>query len=258
MTNIIRADIYRILRGKTLYLAFGILTAFLIFMISAGAINGVELPFVVSNTVEFNGMNSVFFLLPNVSILTFFAIPLITIVAGPVFQDKTSKNEVSWGMSRTKLYFSRLILVAALLLIMQVYFVGFGMLVSTLLTGFGGTPPAGYWLTVLQSMSSQYLLLVAAGAIGIFLFFVLKTSYAVVEFYFAAVMLPSMLVAFAGIAGLDLSHFLHFDIVTNIGNLGLITQFGSRNVAIALALGACLLTASTVAGLTVFRKAEIK
>jgi len=92
MTNIIRADIYRILRGKTLYLAFGILTAFLIFMISAGAINGVDLPFVVSNTVEFNGMNSVFFLLPNVSILTFFAIPLITIVAGPVFQDKTSKK----------------------------------------------------------------------------------------------------------------------------------------------------------------------
>ena len=136
MMNIIRADLYAILRGKALYITLGLLLAihFLIF----GLLARVEtMTGEIAEPHMFSGVSSVTVLHSQFNILPFFMLSLLLVVAAPIFDNGTIKNDLAWGINRTKLCFSKLTLAICLCIALVMFYFATGMAVATLLNGIG-------------------------------------------------------------------------------------------------------------------------
>ena len=264
MMNIIRADIYRTTRGKVIYVAYALVMALSIGLILLATLlgDGYVAPILLAEEAQLSGMNSVDLLFPQMLLLIAFTLPMITTVVGPIFTDGTAKNEVSWGMSRIKLYVARLLIVSMLNALIIFFFFGSGMLLSTILNGFGGTPPDGYWVGLLQIIAGQIFMFIAAGCFGVFLVFTMKNIFAVVEVYIGVIALPSV---FAGmlmmIGDFDLSwieRILYIDLMASTMRLASMHQMELYRLLLTLGVGALFLVVFTTLGLYMFRRKEIK
>jgi len=258
MINIFRADLYRIFRGKGIYITFLALLGYIGMIIAANMAGDIILPFVdAAADVQLNGANSTYLLFANTMLLPFFIMPLFFVVTAPIFHEGTAKNEVSWGISRVRLYISRLILVAVLCMMLYVFYIGAGMLAATLVGGFGYMSE-GFWINLLLVMGAHLFMLIAASWFGVFLVFSFKVFYAI-EFAYMGVLMGPLLVSaiFMG-ANVDAGFLLNFDFMTNFMALGFLREMNVYETLASLAIGAALLVVSTAAGLVKFIKAEIK
>jgi len=266
MMNLIRADFYRIRKRWVIYVTFAVALAASIGLIALWAslgpgtgdpfnLNGM---YIIVPTSTVNGADSMGFLLqfPHF-LLTTLVLPLVFCVAVPIFADKTVKNDIAFGMSRTKLYISKLIQMAILITLLFVLYVGSGTLLATIVGGFGSVV-AGFWSSMFQALGLQLFLLIALGCLGTFLGLVLKSAYVLSEFYFVLILLPALLAAIASLLSIDISGMLHFDLMSSIHRAGSLILIDTYNILIILGVGAVWMIASSAAGIALFRKAEIK
>jgi len=260
MTNIIRADIYRIIRGKSLYIISLLVVLFGLMVVIAATLTDATLPFVNASpeALELNGINSAGLLFSNGPMLTFLLIPLVMMVAGPIFTDGTAKNEIAWGISRTRLYTARLIIVTVVCGLMLLVYLTAGMIFATILRGFGDYIPYGYWFNIIKTIVLQSFMFSAASWMGIFLIFTIKSGYAFVEVFMGVMVAPTLIAVLFMNANIDLSRVLDFDITTNIGRLGAVADMDTRGILMALVVGAVWMVIPTIIGLIRFQKAEIK
>ncbi|MCL2249427.1 MAG: hypothetical protein FWC13_09160 [Oscillospiraceae bacterium] len=263
MSNIIRADIYSIVRGKALYVTFALIMIFHIITIgtqSAGGITiggagnlGMEIP-----EVGFDGIRSASFLYSQMDTMAFFLLPLIILAAAPIFSNQTVKNDIAWGISRTKLYMSKLAIAIGLCVLMVLFHMGVGMAFATLLHGWGGITPDGFWLGLLQTVGAQLVMLIALTCIGAFLIFTFRRTAIVNGAYIAFYLIPSMLLSFFHSQGFNVTRLLDFDIMSGINRLGFLSQLETYSILTILGVGAAYIVVTTVAGIILFKRAEIK
>jgi len=269
MMNIIRADFYRITRGKTLFITFAIVALISAAFIVAFAIANSEMPLMEGSlmhvdaeagvqTLVLNGMNAIAALFALSSINIMFIIPLFTVVAGHVFQDGTAKNEVTWGTSRTKIYLARMIIVAILCVLVLAIFVGVGATIATILRGFGDTPDGWFLSHFLAPFAAQSFMFIAAGLFGIFLVFMIKGSFVVVEIFGFSMFGAGMLTMLFAFSGTDTSFALRIDMLHQIALLSNIANMETGDILAALGLGAAWLIIPAAIGIFRFRTAEIK
>jgi len=271
MFRLIRADIYRILRGKALYITLIVLLAVVALIVGAAQTGGaVGMQFTPEQAEEVvSAISDV--AMPGVSAanipeilaismenFTFFLLPVVVIVAGAIFTHGTVKNDISWGTSRTKLYFSKLILSVGLCILMLIFYVGSSMLVAAVIGGFGGPVPTGHWIGLLQIFSAQLVLLVALVAVGVFLAFTTKRTAAVNGAYIAFCLVPPLAITLLAAANSSLIRLMDFDMLSNVMALANLPSMETSEMLRALGIGAFWLISSTVAGVALFRRAEIK
>jgi ABC-type transport system involved in multi-copper enzyme maturation permease subunit len=264
MMNILRADLYRILRGKSLYITFAVLLAIVALMVAASAeiTMGVNMrdvdANVYSNDFQYDGLNAAEALYKNMNILPYIMLPLIITVSAAVFSCDAVKNELSFGASRMKLYLSKLVLSSVVCVLLMLLYMAFGMLFATAMRGFGGPAPEGYWPHILKVCASNLLLLIAFNCVGTFLVFATKRTAAVIGAYFGFCFVPSIVIALLAYLNPDLVRLFDYDLMTGLLKMGYIGILPSADIVKALALGVFYIIASTAAGLMLFRKAEIK
>ena len=270
MLKLMRADIYRIIRGKTLYVTFAVLLIFNFLL-------GVSWQMVYDGTAEVHesadvsaattaivsetgvtGIQMPGLLASSMESFVFFLLPIIVITAAAIFSDNTVKNDLAWGVSRTKLYLAKLLVASALGLLMLLLYMGTGMLIGTLAGGFGGPAPAGHWVNLLQVLSAQLFMLIAVTAFGVFLVFTTKRTAAVNGVYIAFILVPSLIIQLLMMSNPNFSRLLDFDLPTNINRLANLRWLETYEILRALGIGAFYLLASTIGGIALFRKAEIK
>jgi len=239
--NAIRADIYKLLRGKGLYITL------LVVIIGAYiTISG------------YTGINSVSRLHLDTEVLPFFLIAIITIIIMPMFTNGTVKNTLAWGMPRAKLYFSKLLLCFILCVLITALFMGSGLLISTVINGWGGETPGNFFINMLKTTAAQLLFLLAYTAIGVFLAFTIKKSIALISILFTIAFAHVVVRVIADILSINPEPLMRFEIIRSIRTLSQVTQLEAFDVHILFAVGVMYIIVSTVAGIILFNKAEIK
>jgi len=254
MMNIIRADVYRIFRGWGVWVVFGIAALLPAAMIIASYLSG-ELTEFVYDAPAFSAAEGMSVLM---LFLVFLAVPVFTITAGPVFQDKTVKNEVSWGVSRTTLYLSRMIVAAVWCVLIVLVYYGVGMGLFAVLAGEQHELVAGGdWANFLVSAASQTFMIIASSWLGIFLTFIIKNPFVTIEVYGGLMIMPQAIAMMLGFADVDVSRVMYFDLTSNLAHLHNVAGMEGNHFTIAMAVGAVWAFIPAIIGIINFQRREI-
>lgn len=256
MMNIIRADMYRITRTGGIHLNF-IFTAL-------GAVGLIVLAVVFGNVdldgLELNGVNSTNLLFNFSHFALISVLPIFTLTAAPIFRNKTAKNEVIWGISRTTLYTSRMLITAVLCILIRIVFVGTGLLTATIIRGFGEAP-VGFWSNFFQVFTAQTFMFIAASWVGIFIVFTIQNGFVVIEVFGGLMFFPMLVTQTLTMLNVNpavINFIGRFDMMEGIIQLANIGTIPTQTVVLILALGAFWLIVPTALGILTFQKAEIK
>jgi ABC-type transport system involved in multi-copper enzyme maturation permease subunit len=241
MIRVIRADIYKLLRGKALYVTLSVLLFGIYITVS-----------------DYTGIDSISRLLLDTEVLLFFLIAVVTITIMPMFTFGTVKSTLAWGMLRSKLYFSKLILCMILCILIVVLYVGIGLILSTLLNGWGGIIPENFWINMLKTISAQLLFLLAYTSIGVLVAFTVKKSIVLISILFSLAFMHVFVRIIVETTNVNAESLMRFEITRNIRTLSQVIMFEPADVRTFIGIGIVYIVASTVAGIVLFNKAEIK
>ena len=266
MYRIIKADMYRILRGKALYitLAFFVLNIFVNTMLGGGVI-GVQVSTqseVESEMLEepaadevVTGSEMPFRVMRSAHEIFYFLLPLLVCLVSADLSNGCVKNTLSAGVSRSKLYFAKLILhtlfCIAGLTLSVVLSIGFG----TLYNGFGSGID---FMGILQIFFAQLLYLVAAGSVGIALAFSVKKTARLNASYLAFFLLPQVAVMILVMTFPALSNIVYMELGQGIGLLVDIAEFDQALMTRVILIGITYIVGSIALGITIFKKSEVK
>ena len=184
---------------------------------------------------------------------------LVLLAVAPMFSNGTIKNDLAWGVSRAKLYISKLVVSLGLCIAMVVFYMGSGFLIATIANGFGGPVPEGLWTTMFQTLGAQLWMFFALTAILVFLIFITKREGVVIITFIAGAMAPQMLFFILSEVGVTIPQWLlYFDIGSSINRLGYLELLETRSIFIILAAGLIYMLGTTIGGIAVFKKGSVK
>ena len=280
MLNIIRADLYRILRGKGFYITLILLIAFI--ALNTGAQGGVQL-FTVSYTGEneantittavnenvkiekgiapavptFTGTES----MSNTDLYLYFLLPFIVFIAAADFSTYTAKNVLSNGMPRVKYYFSKLILSGIFCLCILILNILIPIIITAIITSIIPNLNVNVdvnFVNLIKPFFAQLFLCISVMCVGIFFIFTTKKTAAVNGAYIAFCFLPLMIMFILYQINNKLQFLFNYDVISNIRMFAEINTAASGDIIRAFAIGAFYMLASIIGGILIFRKSEIK
>jgi len=262
MLNIIRADLYRILRGKGFYITMILMIAFIIIQTAANSKGGVGIYISEADETSvflapeaFTGSTAPFEMMDNTDTLLYFLLPLILFIAASDFSDNTLKNVLSNGMPRIRFYLSKLILVCIFCVIFLLAQTVFSIITGTILRGFDGMFDIEFIGRLLRPLSAQLFMCIAVACVGVFFVFTTKITTGA---YIAFCLLPMMIMFLLYMLNNDLDFLFKYDIISNIRMLANIDMAETTDIIRAFLVGGFYIIASTIGGIAIFRKSEVK
>ena len=269
MLNLMRADMYRLFRGRGLFISLAVMigiAVLTIFVFRSAMQVGVVgeppnyegeyfSPFRQQEVIT--GADAARMAVSSMEVLIYFFLPLIIMVGMTPFSSSAVKNELTIGFSRGKYYFSKLvtssILSVAFMLINVLVFVVFG----TVRDGFGYWG-SGFGLELLQVFAAQVLFALGFNAVGMFLTFSIRKAGATEGIYIAITLVPQVAVALLTMAFPWAIRILDFDITSLFGAFAHMAHMDTTEIVRGLLVGLAWLIVPTVAGLAIFQKADIR
>ncbi len=263
MLNIIRADIYRLIRGKCIYITF---IFFLVFISLQTALPGEitigvstdELKEAINIPGKINGQLAPFTIMSFSENIIFFMLAIIFVLTATDFSSGAVKNILSNGVSRIKLYASKLILASLFCIIMFTGGIITSVMVATIMNGFGGTITGEYLFHVWQPFALQLLILIASVSVGMAIIFITKKGSALNALYIAFFLVPTMIILLLMNIAPILENLMKYDLIINLKILPNIAAMANADIIRALLVGIVYITASTGLGMMIFKKSEIK
>jgi len=221
MINVLRADIYRLTRGKTLYIllaavvilaALNVLPAY-----GQGIFGDASWLWVPADPTDpyspnvpvlwLTGDLSLAYMLMNAKYFSYVLIPVVIVVAVTMFSSGAVKNSLAWGASRTKLYLSAWIISSVTCVALFLVYLGSGVAMATIAHG------PGTWALVtadpnpgLNLAISQLTMLLAIASVGVLLSFAIRLPLAAIGTYGLFMVLPmvvSIARSFASVPGVS-------------------------------------------------------
>jgi len=256
MLNLIKADLYRITKGKTLWITLGIVVLYTVILGvtgSSGSIGVGERPAEIEIMLSGSALQRAAMM--NGDILFYSFLPIIIIVSASDFTTSTVKNVLSTGISRTKYYFSKFILALVLSSILILIYVTIPSIAGTLRYGYGNALSLSQYLDIL---SIQLPIYIAVISIGIFISISCrKTAHLNAIYISGFIAFPLILMILESIN--SKLHFLSkYDLVSKL-RISAISEIVSKNdILSAITFSLCVIIVTTVSGITLFRRSEIK
>ena len=287
MLNIIRADLYRIVRGKGVYITMILLIAFLILQVAArGSIEvftvkidgeedevylregraelrdfeGSEIGYGWKPAEDYNFAFTGNEALIDTDILLYFLLPFIIFIAAADFSTEAVKNTLSNGMPRTKYYLSKLILACIFCLFVLLL----NIIIPIIAVSIISIIPASeieidiQFVNIIKPFFAQLFLCLAVTCVGIFFVFVTKRTAAVNGSYIAFCMVPLMITFILYQINKDLQFLSDYELISNIRMLARIDAAESGDIIRAFIIGGFYILASTAGGILLFKRSEIK
>ena len=270
MLNIIRADLYRIFRGKGVYITLILLLALLVMHGVTGIAGGIIIETatvaidsegnIIHTNIppKFTGSTAPFMMMINTDNLFYFFLPFIIFIAAADFSTDAVKNVLSNGMSRIKYYSAKLILCCVFCIIVISLNIIVPIITATIVRGFGGDFNMDFIGRVLRPFSAQLFMCLAVTCIGVFFVFATKRTAAVIGAYIAFFFLPLLLTAIVSTINDNLMFLFHYEIVMNIKLLATIDAAATGDIIRAFIIGGFYMLASTVGGIFLFKRSEIR
>jgi len=279
MMNIIRADTYRIMRGKGLYISLAVLIVVIALISLTGGTVGMsyggmevldESIEAIANdsTEQLSAERSAAFRAPTGTMVVnkatsssnnvlYFLLPLVIFVSIADFSSGGAKNTLAGGINRAKYYFSKLILTFILCAIFLLIYVLLSILLASIFNGFGGTFDGAFIAGVLKILLSQLWLCLAAVCVANFFAFLLRSA-AYVGVYIAFLLLPPLLLYSLSLVNEWFINLFDYELTMNIGLMANIGALSGGEIAKSMLIGAGYIAAAVIGGFAIFKKAEIK
>lgn len=262
MINLIKADIYRIFRSKGIYITMTILLVIFVLQafgevgsigISSDEMEGAEavVQLLTGRTAPLNVMRA------NDNLL-YFLLPIIIFISSVDFSSGTAKNVLSNGISRTRYYFSKLILSMLFCTLILISSIVIPTIIATFMNGFGGAFDWTYISQVLNVIALQQLLLFAATSIGIFFVFTTKRTAAVNGLYIAFCLVPMLLILTLYSFSEKFSILMEYEMVMNIRKAAYVNLMTGDEIIKVIAVGLVYFIISLACGLVLFKKCDVK
>jgi ABC-type transport system involved in multi-copper enzyme maturation permease subunit len=257
MLNIMRSDLYRITKGKCLYITLIIfLTLTVIQAVFPGRVFWGLKP-LVNIPAELDGMHSHLAVMVSADNIIYIMLSIIFVLAATDFSSGAVKNTLSSGVSRTKLYLSKLMLGSLICIIMYASAIFLSTLAVTLITGFGGTFSFAYMLSVLIPFAAQLVMLIGVISIGISIIFITKKGAALNAIYLSFFIgITTIIVLIARATGYEF--LVKYDFVLNLQSLADVENMAAVDIFRALVIGMAFTVICTSIGILAFKKSEIK
>jgi len=295
MMNIIRADIYRIVRGKGVYVTLLVLLAVATLQIVAGIpinIGGnadavdilrdefenmdeimkgeykIENPNMGEINLDDLNMSDLFHsptgyeaprqILAGVSNLLFLLLPLVVMIGAVDFNTGAVRNALSSGISRARYFCSKLLLSFAACAALLVVNILFSVLLATVINGFDGPFDGEYLWNILKVFLPQLLLFLAGASVMNFFVFVFKKSAAVIGISIGFFMVLSSIIMVLAIISKDFKVLFNYEITSVIDSVVKIDYMSTGNILRTLAVGVGYIVITVAGGYAIFRRSEIK
>ena len=275
MLNIIKADLYRIFRGKGIYITFGILVAIIILQAIAGTgtvgmntsavVDGATEAEIIESAMEetlaitkANGMAAPFVMAGASANLIYFLIPLIIFSAGIEFSSGAVKNAISRGMSRTKYYFAKLIPALFFAVIIQVFNLIIPTVIATIRHGFGGRFTGEWVVDVLKVYGAQTLIMFAITCVGAFIVFLTRKTSATIGLFIGFLLVPTLILSLLAMISSKLENLINYDLGVNMNLMANLSELPNGDIVRMFVLCAIYIIGATLAGIAIFKKSDIK
>ena len=280
MMNIMRADMYRILRGRAVYIILAImlvLVGLTVFVFRAAPQTGVVIissepiaddalggvgemlnEFLLPDAAEvMSGAMAAQIALSSMDSLIYFILTLIIVIVMSMFSCGAVKNELSTGLCRVKLYFAKLALTTVLSFVLMFLYLLTTILFAIFVDGIGYWGD-GFIVDALASFVALMVLVTAINSVGLFLSFVTRNESIVIGAYLAILFAPMVIIHLLAIAFPSALEILNYDILNQFGFLSQVTNITILELVRSFAICIVLILVPTFVGITVFKKAEIK
>lgn len=277
MMRLMRADMYRIFRGKAIYITFAIMLILIVLTVFVfrSAIQTVVIAPIEELDISLETpMEVIEHIMPSEEIMSgsvaarlalnsmdsiayYFFLPIIVAVAMAAFSSGAIKNELAIGISRTRLYLSKWILSSALCFVFMLLYLLLSVLFATTIDGIGYWD-SGYLANTLKSFGMQTFFMLAINSVGIFLCFATKKTAAVIGAFIAIVLVPLMIVSLLVLAFPGAMEYTNYDLVYQLIIFAQTASLSGTAFARGVAIGLAYLLIPTIGGIMLFRKAEIK
>ena len=279
MMNILRADIYRIIRGKGLYISLAVLIVVIAMSSLSGGTMGVSYGgmVVLDETMEAIGNDtteqlaaerSAAFRAPtgaealaksasSSNNVLFFMLPLVIFVSIVDFSSGGAKNTLAGGVNRAKFYFSKLLLSFFLCALFLLIYVLLSILLASVFNGFGGSFDGAFVMLVVKILLTQLWLCLAGVCVANFFAFLFRSP-AFVGVYIAFLLLPPLLIFALTFINEWFSKLFDYELTMNIGLMANMGALSAGEVIRVMLIGAGYIAAAGVGGLAIFKRAEIK
>jgi ABC-2 type transport system permease protein len=284
MMNLIRADIYRIFRGKGIYITLAIFMGIIVLQVVAGAYMnaGIRLDdfemidslgepgitFVTHNDNEplHNdeesslrpfGAEAPYLVMGFTDGLLYILLPLLIFISTADFTSGAVKNTLVGGMTRLRYYFTKLALSCMASALLLFAYVLISTIVATAFSGFGGTLDWEYISSVLKVFAMQLWLVLAVTCVGHFFIFIIRSGM-VIGVFIAFLLAPSLVIFLLSFINRWFENLLIYDLTMGLAAVLNISVMPTGDIIKTILVGAGYIAAATVGGYMLFRRAEIK
>ena len=259
MLNLMRADIYRMFRGKGIYIASAfmvVLVGLMVFVFRMAPASGFV--YEIIEAVPENNMTGAMgaeLAVAGMNNTVFYFLVGIIIISIAAFSSGAVKNELTVGISRTKYYISKWILSCGFSVAVMFVTLALFVIFATIVDGFGSWE--GIFGETMRVFGLQALLAIGFSSVGVFLCFVTRRTGAALGLFLAFVLVPTFILAMLDMAfpwAMDAALYDMFFLFGAFARSSYMSSEVVRGVLIAVGYT----TISTTAGIYLFGKAEIK
>jgi ABC-2 type transport system permease protein len=245
MLNIIRADLYRISRGKGFYIT----TALLLLTIGL-------------DRASSNADNSFYAMGDIVVLLIYFILPFIIFVCAADFSSKTIINVLSNGTPRAKYYLSKLILSCAFCIFVLFLNIFSAFIIEIARNNFRDVFTMMLTGNIMRTFFAEMLMCITVTCVGVFFVFSTQKTSAAIGAYIALFWAPyfifNTIIAIFFDRDHSLAYLYNFDFSYNLARIAQMDTWSPAEITRVFAISAFYLSASTIGGILVFKRSEIK
>ena len=269
MINLMRADMYRILRGKGIYICFAIMLAVIlltVYVMRIAPTMGVSGEVVIEG-FEFedralqdnymSGASSATMAIGAMNNMIYIFLPLLIIVSMAAFSSRAVKNELTVGIGRVKFYLSKLFLGSILSFVFMALYLVLSVALAATVDGMGYWG-SGFFTEIMQAFGLQILLLLGFVSMGVFFGFLTRRTSATIGLYIALALVPSIIISILSGPFPRALNAFYYDLsglYFHFARPGDMTGFEiCRGIIVSLVY----IAVSTIAGLVLFKRAEIR
>ena len=261
MFNIMKADLYRLSRSKGVYITSVLLLSLIILQVAIS--RTVEVVSVGSSgnstgSGVFTGSTAALEMIKATDTLLYFILPFILFIGCADFSSEAVKNVLSNGISRGKYYLSKLVLSCAISTVILSMYIVLPTIIGTSMNGFGGTFDMAFISSIMKPFLVQWLLCIAVTCVGVFFIFTTRKAATVNGAYLSFCMLPMILISMLSMIEDRFTELINYEILTNIRMLAYFDFLSPVDIIRAISIGVFYILASTLLGIFIFEKSEIR
>jgi len=263
MLNLMRADVYRLLRGRAVYISLVVivlLVGLVVFVFRMAPATGIVTDQDVFEPVAQNEMTAAMgarLALGAMNNMAYVFLAGIIVTVAAAFSSGAVKNEISIGISRTKYYISKWLLSCAIGITTVAVCLALSIVFASFVDGFGYWGD-GFLAEVLTSLGLQTILAMGLSSVGVFLCFITRKSGAALGLYIAFNLVPMFIIVLLDSAFPWAMDLAMYDMSFLFGVFAQSAAFPMADIVRGAAVAISYTIVSTIAGVMLFRKAEIK